>query len=137
MPPDFSFAICARVAEFPAMTLLQAAELRFERMELEDGMAVGLVLVAMVLDLAEFWRVEEAATPEADEVDAAVVGVILEEGVVEVERADVTATAEVDEIEAEVGVMLEEAAAGVLDVDANDTVACGAASAVAAKSRTR
>ena len=139
-PLAFSFAICARVAAFPATTLLQAAALRVETKEVEDGLAVGPVLVAMALDLAgtevEVLRVEAVAVLEMDGVDDVVVGV---------ERAEVAKAAETDELEAVViGVVLEEAATGVLDVTADgvleaavDTIACGAASAVAAKSRTR
>lgn len=122
------------------MTVLQAAALRAERREAEDGLAVGLVLVATALDLAgaevEVFSAEAVAVLETDGVDDAEVGV---------ERAEVAKAAEIDELEAVViGVVLEEAAKGVLDVAADgvleaavDTVACGAASAVAAKSRTR
>ena len=138
MPRDLSFAIWARVAAFAAVTFLQAAALRLERKELEDGLAVGLglvamVLVAMVLDLV----VAVAAAPEADEIDTAVVAVVLE-GVVEVERAEVAEVAGACELEATVvRVVLEDAATIVSDVATDDTIACGAASAVAAKSRTR
>ncbi|KAF6236753.1 hypothetical protein HO173_005044 [Letharia columbiana] len=198
MPRDLSFAIWARVAAFAAATFLQAAALRLERKELEDGLAVGLGLVAMVLvaivavaaapeadeidaavvavvlegvveveraevaevagaceleatvvgvvledaatgvfDVATDLVVAVAAAPEADEIDTAVVAVVLE-GVVEVERAEVAEVAGACELEATVvGVVLEDAATDVFDVATDDTIACGAASAVAAKSRTR
>ena len=133
MPSDLSFATWARVAAFAAVTFLQAAALRLERKELEDGLAVGLELVAMVLELV----VAVAAAPEADEIDAAVVALVLE-GVVEVERAEVAEVAGACELEATVvRVVLEDADTGVPDVATDDTIACGAASAVAAKSRTR
>ena len=131
-PLAFSFAICAKLAAFPATTLLQAAALRVERKAVEDGLAVGPVLVAMVLDLAraevEVLSLEAVAVLEMDGVDDVVVGV---------ERAEVAKAAETDELEAVVvGVVLDVAADGVLEA-AVDTIACGAASAVAAKSRTR
>ena len=74
--------------------------------------------------------------PEADEVNAALFGVVLE-------RGDLAAMAEADGIEVDgieaavLDLFLEDATAGRLEVAANDAVACGAASAVAAKSRTR
>lgn len=106
-PLAFNFAIWARVAAFPAMTLLQAAALRVERMELEDGLAVALLLGIRLLDLAEavtaVSRLDMAASPGANVVAVAV----------------------------------KEAAAGVLNVAANGTLPCGEASAAAAKSKTR
>ena len=124
------------------MTLLQAAALRLERTELEVVLAVAVALVlvvvglGVVLDLAEgetereVLKAEVAAAAEADEIEG------------EVLEAEVTAAAEADETEAAVvGVVLDEAvaaAAGVLlDVAAVETIACGAASAEAAKSRMR
>ncbi len=147
MPLAFSFATCAMVAAFPAMTLLQAAAWRPEGMEWDDGLvvALGLELVgAGVGAEGEDCGVDVVGVLEADEVGDAVVGVVLE-GVGEVERAEVAVAGEADDVEvAVVGVVLEETAAGVLDVAeegaleaALDTIACGAASAVAAKSRTR
>lgn len=145
MPLAFSFATCAMVAAFPAMTLLQAAAWRPEGMEWDDGLVVALDLELVGAGVeGEDCRVDVVGVLEADEVgDAVLEGV--GEGVGEVERAEVAVAGEADDVEvAVVGVVLEETAAGVLDVAeegaleaALDTIACGAASAVAAKSRTR
>ena len=107
------------VAEFADMTLLQAAALRLERMDLDEGVAVGLAFVGEVWD----WVEEEGRIWRADD---AVVGVVFE-------RAE--GGAELDT--AVVGVVLEGVTVRVFDDAADDTTACGVASAVPAKSRTR
>ena len=77
------------------------------------------------------------AEGEVSKVDAVVGAAVLEDAVV-VERPEVAVAAENDVVEAAVaGVVLEGVAADVIDVAVDNALACGAASAVAAKSRIR
>ena len=103
----------------------------------------------------EVWRVAlegavvveraDVAVPEvvAETADVAVLEVVAETADVAVpevvaETAEVAVTAETDEVEAAVaGVLLEVVKADVPDVAVDNGLACGAASAAAAKSRTR